>query len=76
MMDFHRDRLAMARTSGESIVGLWLRTVIDVVTSAAAEQARSILPRDPVMRTLSQDLAYAVRGLMRQPRRTRFWACG
>jgi putative ABC transport system permease protein len=67
MADFHRDRFAMARTSGESIVGLWLRTVIDVVTSAAAEQARSILPRDPVMRTLSHDLAYAARGLMRRP---------
>ena len=67
MADFHRDRFVMARTSGESIIGLWLRTILDVVTSAAAERARSTLPRDPVMRTLSQDLAYAIRGLLRRP---------
>jgi predicted permease len=67
MTDFHRDRTDTARASGESIVGLWLRTILDVVASAAAEHARSILPRDPVMRTLAQDLGYALRGLLRQP---------
>ena len=67
MADFHRDRIAMARATGESSAMLWLRTILDVVSSAAAEHARSAIPREPVMRTLSQDLGYAIRGLLRRP---------
>src|SRR6185503_15350432 len=65
--DFHRDRIATARVTGESIVALWLSTIADVISSAAAEHLRSTIPRDPVMRTVAQDLGYALRGLRRRP---------
>lgn len=67
MLDFHRDRVAMARRNGESMVALWLLTIADVVTSAAAEHLRPFLSGDAVMETIVQDLAYALRGLRRRP---------
>src|SRR4029078_5502497 len=67
MSDFHRDRMATARAAGESSAALWLITILDVISSAAAEHARSAIPQEPVMRTLSQDLGYAIRGLVRRP---------
>jgi putative ABC transport system permease protein len=67
MRDFHRDRCAVVRSNGESIALLWLRTIADVVTSAAAEHMHSFLSGDATMDTLFQDLAYAMRGLARRP---------
>ena len=67
MTDFHRDRIASARAAGESLVAVWLKTILDVASSAVAEHVRSTLPREPVMRNLSQDLGYAIRGLLRRP---------
>ncbi|HEV8234962.1 MAG TPA: ABC transporter permease, partial [Gemmatimonadaceae bacterium] len=67
MRDFHRDRCAVVRSSGESVALLWLLTIADVVTSATAEHMHSFFSGDATMDTLLQDLAYAMRGLARRP---------
>jgi putative ABC transport system permease protein len=67
MTDFHCDRVDAARSAGESVTLLWLRTIADIVTSAAAEHLQSIFPSEPVMETIAQDLGYAARGLARKP---------
>jgi putative ABC transport system permease protein len=67
MRDFHRDRRAVARSSGESVALLWLRTIVDVATSATAEHMHSLFSGDAVMETIVQDLAYSMRGLARRP---------
>ncbi len=68
MRDFQRDRLTLAARSGESIAMLWLRTIADVVASAAAEHGRSFVAGGGAVDTLRQDLAYAARGLRQRPR--------
>jgi len=67
MRDFHRDRLTAARLAGDSIALLWLRTILDTLRSAAAEHLHALLREDAVTLTILQDLAYAVRGLLRRP---------
>ena len=67
MEDFHRDRLREAKGAGQSAFVLWIRAVSDVVISAAGEHLQTVLPGEPVMRTVGHDLAYAVRGLARRP---------
>ncbi|HEV8498350.1 MAG TPA: ABC transporter permease [Gemmatimonadaceae bacterium] len=67
MRDFHRDRFAVARSSGESIALLWLRTFADVAVSATAEHMHSFFSGDAVMETIVQDLAYSTRSLARRP---------
>jgi putative ABC transport system permease protein len=67
MRDFHRDRVAIARQTGESMAVLWLSAVVDVALSAAAEHLRPFLSGDAVLETIRHDLRYAVRNLARRP---------
>jgi putative ABC transport system permease protein len=67
MTDFHRDRVAAARQARESMTVLWLRTVADVVTSAATEHTRNFFAEERVMETIAHDLAFGVRSLARRP---------
>jgi putative ABC transport system permease protein len=67
MRDFHRDRVAIASADGESMALLWFLTILDVVTSAAAEHLRPFLSGDAVMETLLQDLSFSLRSLRRRP---------
>jgi putative ABC transport system permease protein len=67
MADFHRDRVAAARASGESKAVLWGRTIADVVASASVEHAHSFFSGDAIVDTIIHDLGYAIRGLVRRP---------
>jgi putative ABC transport system permease protein len=68
MRDFQRDRLALAAQHRELIAALWVRTVADVVVSAAAEHLRSFVSGGGALDTLRQDLSFALRGLRQRPR--------
>ena len=67
MTDFHQDRVAAARQARESMTVLWLRTVADVVISAANEHTRNFFSGERVIETIVHDLALAVRSLLRRP---------
>jgi putative ABC transport system permease protein len=67
MADFHRDRVAAARAARESISLLWLRTIADVVASAAVEHTQAFFSGEPVIETILQDLSFGVRSLARRP---------
>jgi putative ABC transport system permease protein len=67
MMDFHRDRVAMARRRGDSMAALWLRTSADMLASALAERLRALVPGAIAREQIAQDAAYAARGLGRRP---------
>ena len=68
MRDFQRDRIALARRSGESRWLLWARTVVDVAASATAEHFRGLFSEGGMVNALRQDLAFALRGVVRRPR--------
>ena len=67
MEDFHRDALRDAIRARRSTVPLWCRAIVDVAISAAAEHLQTVLPGEPVIRTVGHDVGYAVRGLARRP---------
>jgi putative ABC transport system permease protein len=67
MADFHRDRIREAKHERRSTVPLWFRAIVDVAISAGAEHLQTVIPGEPVIRTIRHDLAYAVRGLARRP---------
>ena len=67
MLEFHRDRVREARLSGESLIALWFRTLVDVTSSSLIERARSLRGRSPVMDVVRQDVHYALRSLRRRP---------
>src|SRR5262249_34283673 len=56
-----------ARKNGKSIALLWLRTITDVVASAAAEHSQNFFAGETSVATIAQDVGYAVRGLARRP---------
>jgi len=68
MRDFQRDRIALAQRSGESTWLLWARTVVDMAASAGAEHTRSLFSGGGALDTLRQDVAFALRGVIRRPR--------
>jgi putative ABC transport system permease protein len=68
MRDFQRDRLLLAERNDESTTVLWLRMIVDAVGSAIAEHARAFFSGGGVFDTLRQDVAFAVRGIVRRPR--------
>src|SRR4051812_7702492 len=67
MEDFHRDRLAAARSARRSTALVWLRAAADVAYHAPAEHLSVLLVEEPVLQTLFYDLGFAVRGLARRP---------
>ena len=67
MLDFHRDRIAAARAAGESPALLWLRLVLDALSSALAEHSHSLTRHEAVIPMLIHDLVYAARGLRHRP---------
>ncbi len=67
MADFHRDRLREAKRAGHSVFAIWVRAVFDVLASAVAEHLQTVIPGEPVMRTIAHDLGYTARGLARRP---------
>jgi putative ABC transport system permease protein len=76
MRSFHRDRMRAARQRGDFMPVVWLRVIIDALTSAAAEWSRAgdsssgtvpfPLPPEKAVPHLKQDIAYSVRGLARR----------
>jgi putative ABC transport system permease protein len=67
MADFHRDRVATARRTGDSMIALWLRTCVDVVGSAVAERVRGVVPPSVAREQVMQDVSYALRGIAKHP---------
>jgi hypothetical protein len=63
MADFHRDNIREAKRAGRSMFPVWCRAIADLVLSAGAEHLHTVLPREPVMRTVSHDFGYAACGL-------------
>jgi putative ABC transport system permease protein len=66
MLEFHRERVREARTTGESVAALWMRTVIDAFLSAFVEYVR-LARGERLADAFRQDVGYAVRGLARRP---------
>jgi predicted permease len=73
LVDLFRDTRRAAAARGRlALAGFWLRTVTDIVTSAAAERLRSqpgppAEPRRLLMAGLVQDVRYALRMTARRP---------
>jgi predicted permease len=73
LVDLFRDTRRAAAARGRlALAAFWLRTITDIVTSAAAERLRTQPSpprgeREPLMTGLQQDVRYAVRVMARRP---------
>ena len=82
MIGFYRERVSDGPKSNRRLVSIWTRLLPDLIASAMAERAASIAGRAPVranhpvhaglppeesMSILSQDLRFAIRGMMHRP---------
>jgi predicted permease len=73
LVDLFRDTYRAAAARGRlALAAFWLRTVTDIVTSAAAERLQSqpgppAEPRGPLMAGMLQDVRYAARVMARRP---------
>src|SRR5262245_18138790 len=68
MLEFQKDRIREARERRRATFPVWMRAFIDITSSAISERAPSAtFPDKSAMRHLSQDVGYAIRGMLRRP---------